>query len=138
MRRIGSSESRALRWTYRSSGSSLPTVDRLQASSMAAASPALKSRASASCAGLGVGAEERLHVPLQPERQLRQGRPLAEPGQGEVDQQIFAPPPGDGLPGLGVRDPLDDREGPLQRAEPLDDRLRPANSSGPAAGPARR
>ena len=74
-------------------------------------------------AGFGVSAEECLHVPLQCPRQLGEGRPFAEPGQGEVDEKILAPSPGYRLPRLGVRNPLDRRERPLQRAESFDHRL---------------
>jgi len=70
-----------------------------------------------------IGAEERLHVALQRERQLRQLRPFAEAGQGEIHQHIL-PPPGDPFPARGVRDPPDDRKRPLEGAEALDDRLR--------------
>ncbi len=72
-------------------------------------------------AGAGVGAEEGFHVALEGGRQLRQGGAATEAGEGEVDEQVFAAALGDGVPGFGSGDSLDNGEGPLQRAEALDD-----------------
>jgi len=45
-----------------------------------------------------IGAEERLHVALQRESQLRQRQPFAEAGQGQVNHHVLAPPFGRSLP----------------------------------------
>ena len=50
-------------------------------------------------AGPRVAAEKCLHIEPQPGRELRQSGPLAEPAQGEVDQEVFAPPL---FPGLTI------------------------------------
>ena len=50
-------------------------------------------------AGFGVGSEECLHVALESERQHGQGRPFAEAGEGQIDEEIFAAASGDGFPG---------------------------------------
>jgi hypothetical protein len=93
-------------------GRSLPTFDRRQASSTASASPAWNSRC------FGIAAEEGPDVPLEADRQRGHRRPAPEPAHGQVDEQVFGGAPGDGVPLVGAGDPLDQGEGPLERAEP--------------------
>ncbi len=86
--------SRRVRWTYRALGRSLPTGDRRQASSIAAASPARNSSSSACRQALNT-AEERPDVALEPVGQRRDRRPPAETAEGKVDEQVLGPAPGD-------------------------------------------
>src|SRR5262249_42885490 len=69
---------------------------------------------------LRISPEESSHVKLNRTRQLPDGRPLAEPRQREIDQQVFSPSLTNGLPFCLASDASYQGEAPLQRAKRCD------------------
>src|SRR5262249_30670101 len=70
-----------------------------------------------SLAGFSVRSEKCPYIPLERERQLPDGRSLAEPGQRQVHQKVFGPPLSNRIP-LGITcDAPHQRESALQRAK---------------------
>jgi hypothetical protein len=74
-------------------------------------------------AGLGIAAEKRPDVALEPERQRRHRRPATKSAQGQVDEQVFGAAPGNRSPFICPCHALDHGERSRERDERLPPKL---------------